>query len=105
MNFAEYQKNAYDLALPQSRSLQYMILGIANESGEVAGKYKKFLRGDFDNLQLRSDLLAELGDVLWYIAGAAREMGIDLETIALHNITKLRDRAQRGVRQGNGDNR
>jgi NTP pyrophosphatase (non-canonical NTP hydrolase) len=48
---------------------------------------------------------AEIGDVLWYVARLADELGIDLEEIATYNMNKLLDRLNRGVIQGSGDNR
>lgn len=40
----------------------------------------------------RERLQKELGDVLWYLAVAARELGYDLEDVARVNIAKLRQR-------------
>ena len=53
----------------------------------------------------KADLKAEIGDVLWYVARLSDELGIDLEEIATYNMNKLLDRLNRGVIQGNGDNR
>jgi NTP pyrophosphatase (non-canonical NTP hydrolase) len=47
----------------------------------------------------------ELGDVLWYCAGLAEELGYTLQEIAQMNILKLQSRQRRGVIQGNGDER
>lgn len=43
-------------------------LGIIGELGEVAEVLKKFLRGDFDEVERDKRLLKELGDVTYYIA-------------------------------------
>jgi NTP pyrophosphatase (non-canonical NTP hydrolase) len=43
-------------------------LGIIGEMGEVAEVLKKFLRGDFDEVERDRRLLKELGDLLYYIA-------------------------------------
>ena len=43
-------------------------LGIIGELGEVAEVLKKYLRGDFDEVERDKRLLKELGDVLYYIA-------------------------------------
>lgn len=51
------------------------------------------------------ELLAEVGDVLWFVAGIASTMGVSLEEIANANLAKLQSRQQRGVIDGNGDNR
>jgi NTP pyrophosphatase (non-canonical NTP hydrolase) len=50
-------------------------------------------------------ILAEVGDVLWYCARIADELGVSLEEVAKNNIAKLKDRNSRNVISGNGDNR
>jgi NTP pyrophosphatase (non-canonical NTP hydrolase) len=103
MNLNEYQDKSFATSLPQCRNLNYMILGLCNEAGEVAGKLKKSLRGDG---QLERDkLISELGDVLWYLAGAASVKGIRLSEIARVNIHKIKDRISNNTLQGDGDNR
>ena len=48
-------------------------------------------------------LKKEIGDVLWYCAAAARELGFSLGEIAQENLDKLADRKARGVLGGSGD--
>lgn len=50
-------------------------------------------------------MAAELGDVLWYTANLATELGYDLNRIAGENVNKLQSRKVRGVLGGSGDNR
>jgi NTP pyrophosphatase (non-canonical NTP hydrolase) len=77
-------------------------LGLVGEAGEFANKVKKITRdGDYNHFAL----MRELGDILWYIAMAADELGISLETIAWDNIEKLTERKIRGTLHGEGDNR
>ena len=47
----------------------------------------------------------ELGDVLWYVANLADDLGLSMQTIATKNIDKLRDRQRRNVLHGEGDDR
>ena len=109
MDFNEYQKKSRKTAgYPAiGHPVIYPTLGLANEAGEVAGKIKKIFRdkngviGDAEKEALKS----ELGDVLWYVAQVATELGLSLDEIAEHNITKLYDRLERGKIGGNGDNR
>ena len=49
--------------------------------------------------------MKELGDVLWYVADIAHYLGATLNDVADMNIEKLASRQDRGVIQGNGDNR
>jgi len=101
-----YQKAAIGtLIVRKENRLPYLVTGLANEAGEVAGKYKKFLRDDIDMPTLKADMVGELGDVLWYIAALSDELGIPLSEIAEHNLEKLRSRKERGCIKGNGDNR
>ena len=109
MDFSDYQAKARDTAqYPDiGHRVIYPTLGLANEAGEVAGKIKKIFRdkgGVIGTSELQA-LDAELGDVLWYLAQVATELGLSLDEIADHNITKLLDRKSRGAIQGDGDNR
>lgn len=109
MNFNEYQqKSRRTAAYPAiGHPIIYPTLGLVNEAGEVAGKIKKIFRdkGGHISEAERQALKAELGDVLWYLAQLASELGLSLEEIAEHNLEKLLDRQQRGVIGGEGDNR
>jgi len=83
------------------------ILGLVGEAGEVADKYKKIIRDHDGQIspQQRDDLIKELGDVLWYVATLARYLDVSLDEVARRNVTKLSDRQQRHLIQGEGDNR
>lgn len=87
--------------------LSYTVLGLTNEAGEVAGKLKKVMRDDAFNLtnEKRLAMADELGDVLWYLARTADELGLNLGLIAENNLKKLDDRRLRNVLGGSGDNR
>jgi NTP pyrophosphatase (non-canonical NTP hydrolase) len=50
-------------------------------------------------------LKLELGDVLWYVAQLASELGFSLDEIAQANLDKLASRAARNVIAGSGDHR
>ena len=109
MNFDEYQEQAKQTARYPviGHGVIYPTLGLTNEAGEVSGKIKKVFR-DKEGLFSEADraaLLAELGDVLWYLAQVSTELGISLNEVAEHNIAKLLDRQSRGKIQGEGDDR
>jgi len=71
----------------------------------VAGKIKKVFRdkGGLITEDTRQALKAELGDVLWYLAQVATELGLTLDEVAEANIVKLYDRQERGKIGGDGD--
>lgn len=48
-------------------SLDYIKLGIIEESGEIAGKIKRLYRGDYTEEVFREQMAKELGDLTWYI--------------------------------------
>jgi NTP pyrophosphatase (non-canonical NTP hydrolase) len=108
MTLDEYQTAARQTALFSSdHRVTYPALGLASEAGEVAGKVKKVLRdhgGEFDPAQTAA-IRDELGDVLWYVAVLAGDLGLSLDDIAAQNVEKLRSRMSRGTIQGNGDHR
>lgn len=87
-------------------NLAYVVLGLTGEAGEVANKAKKVLRGDVDLDEARDGLAKEVGGVFWYGVGQLpRELGVTPEEIAQDNLDILRDRQERGVIKGSGDER
>jgi NTP pyrophosphatase (non-canonical NTP hydrolase) len=106
--FNLYQFEASTTAIyPKERGLEYTILGLCNEAGELAGVYKKAIRDNNGEVsdEIVSKLDKELGDVLWYACQIAEELGITLEMVARRNIGKLKSRQERGVLGGSGDDR
>lgn len=124
----DYQDRAQGTAVYPGKGtplgLIYCALKLAGEAGEVSEKVGKAIRDDglccpidvgypdkvgvgFNDLtpERREAIKAELGDVIWYIAGVARELGLTLSDVAQANLDKLASRAARGVLQGSGDNR
>lgn len=110
MTFDEYQKRALTTVISQNDSFKdtlHWVLGINGEAGEVAEKVKKIIR-DKDGVisdQDKLELAKELGDVLWYLAVFAHDLGVPLDSIAEQNLEKLQSRKARGVLGGDGDNR
>ena len=104
----EYQVMAEEFAkYPVECGIEYCILGLASEAGEVAGKWKKVIRdhGGAVTDETRAAILDEIGDVLWYVSQLAQEFGATLEGVASINIAKLADRKARNAIGGSGDNR
>lgn len=67
--------------------------------------YNAFIHNEQDINDFKKGLRAELGDILWFVAGIAEVMGWDLSEVAQENIAKLASRKERCVIDGNGDNR
>jgi len=109
MNFQEYQEKSRKTALYPNKdnNFIYPTLGLVGEAGEVAEKIKKLIR-DKDGIiddGFRESVQKELGDVLWYLSQLATELGLNLDEIAQKNIEKLYSRLERGVINGDGDDR
>lgn len=123
MNARDYQKKAHDFASYGDNAM-YPALGLAEEAGEVCGKVAKFLRkhGGIDpmtaryelenkvtvtddELKFRKDISKEIGDTMWMLAELCTIYGLDMGEVMSENIEKLIDRRERGVIDGNGDNR
>lgn len=93
------QKENKDLVLSR------LVLGLNEEAGEIAGKVKKYLRGDFSFEELKKQVSKEAGDQLWYLNEVLSTLDLKLSNIAEENLDKLADRRKRGVILGSGDNR
>lgn len=102
MTFTEFDKRSQELSFYKQGDLTYCTLGLCGEAGEFAEKLKKLLRdGTYD----RKLMLLELGDVAWYLAACARELGSSFEEVCEMNIAKLESRNARGTQRGSGDER
>ncbi len=84
----EYQEKCKTTAIyPKKDAIAYLSLGLVSEAGEVAGKVKKHIRDGTE-----SNVASEIGDVLWYCAMLANELGANLVKIMEDNLYKLNDR-------------
>jgi len=108
MEINDYQTKALETAIyPKKDEVIYPTLGLAGEAGEVADKVKKVIRdnGGIFTPQIRAEIAKELGDVMWYCATLAYDLGFPLERIAQMNIDKINSRKERNKLNGSGDNR
>lgn len=78
-------------------------MGVATEAGELLDAVKKhvYYGKDFDEVNIRE----EVGDVFWYLAILADELGFDFESVMQKNIEKLRARYQGGFTEKAAINR
>lgn len=105
-NLNNYQMQARTFAIyPEQMKVTYPTLGLTGEAGEVADKVKKIYRDGRDDAKFRGEIAKEIGDVLWYCAILADDLGFSLQQVAEMNIYKLQQRRSAGNIIGNGDNR
>lgn len=121
MELNQYQTKAMETCVDRSANTAYMLTGLSAEVGEINDKVAKWIRkgiARIDNNYLvfntsdinerntyTVELVKELGDVLWFVAGLAARLNVSLEDVAQMNVQKLASRKDRGVIVGEGDNR
>lgn len=109
MDFKEYQEKSRKTAkYPDAgNNWVYPVMGLCGEAGEVADKMKKVIRDECGVVseEKKEMIKKELGDVLWYVAQLATELGLTMDEVAEHNIEKLYSRLERGKISGSGDDR
>lgn len=108
MTLVEYQEKALSTRIyPQDMKIVYPALGLSGECGEVCDKIKKVFRdnnGEFTE-EKKQEILKELGDVLWYMANMAYDLGSSIAEVARMNTQKTLTRKANNTIHGNGDNR
>ena len=104
----EYQVATRSTAMyPKITDSTYMypLLGLVGEVGELVNKVKKIYRDDAGVLtdERREAIKHELGDVMWYFARTAEELGFTLSEIGESNLAHLQERKARNALHGDGD--
>ena len=102
MNINQYQYEAMRTRLPTA-DMEYCVMNLAAEAGEVAGLFAKARRDD--KTIDKDNLCKELGDVCWQVAAVAYLSGLGLEEILEMNLKKLAKRQKNNTLHGSGDNR
>jgi NTP pyrophosphatase (non-canonical NTP hydrolase) len=108
MTIEKYQGIIEKTAIyPKEMGLQYTVLGLCGESGEVAEKVKKLYRDNNGKMDeyFKQNLSKELGDVLWYVTASLNEIGVSLEECMQQNYDKLTNRRKTQTLHGSGDDR
>ena len=104
MGLNDFQDRCHMTAVyPPDKGIYYCSLGLASEAGEVLGKLKKQVRGDYAYEEMKQHMVKELGDVFWYVAELARCLGVTLDTIGEQVLDKLEKRLEAGTIRGSGD--
>jgi len=109
MDLNEYQTSADKFSVLDKDTMSAELeaaFGLAEEVGELVGKFKRRFRGDkISDQEFYDSVSKELGDVLWYVARIATVHGYNLDIIARANLLKLAVRAEKSKIMGNGDDR
>lgn len=108
LTFSEYQEFTRTTRIYNPKdAIVYPMLGLAGETGECSELVKKMLRDDDGIMteERKEKFLGEIGDVLYYVAALADDVGFDLGDIVDFNVSKLTSRKERGVLSGSGSNR
>ena len=100
----DFQADSWQYALPTARSPEYLFTGLAGEVGEVCSLFAKATRDGY-NADYKKQMVKELGDVAWFVASLCTHVGVSFEEVLKANIEKLKDRAERNVIGGSGNER
>lgn len=87
--FDEYELFTDSVAIyPNSNSdLEYPMLGLNGEAGEVADKLKKVIRGDYKLEGKKVDIVLELGDVFYYFTRICKTLNVKVKSTAFFKET------------------
>jgi NTP pyrophosphatase (non-canonical NTP hydrolase) len=75
----------------KEKQLEYAILSLCGEAGELANRFKKKRYHNKTNINIES-YVEEASDALWYIACIADALNMNLSEFATFNIKKLEKR-------------
>jgi len=79
-------------------------LALSSKAGKLANKVKK-IRRDGLSKNLRTGIIHELGDIMWYLSILCDLIGVSMKEVAERNIIMLADRKKRDTIKGSGDER
>ena len=94
----------------EMKAIESGVNSFINEIDTLGGFGAPVISGGGDvnaeiTLEKKVEIAKEIGDVLWFCAALANDIGFDLETIGQMNYDKLYSRKKRGMLHGSGDNR
>lgn len=106
MNIKSYEE-FHQKTMLKDFSLSYLGLGLGGECGEVLDKIKKNIRDNSGEMseEFIRETGKELGDVMWYLVGICKKLGLSLQDVLKQNAEKLESRMKRNKLHGSGDNR
>lgn len=95
MQFDEFQQAARrtdSIPLSGDEKLNFLLMGLTDEVGQISGLIKKFMRNDIAVEGKINDLASRLGDVLWYVAICADHLGTSMSKLAEDNLAFINRR-------------
>ena len=97
MDYNDFQQQALTTAIyPVDREVDYTIVGLGSEIGELAEVYSEAKKGFYGKLNGSDakDALSECGDIFWYVAATADALGLQLDWVLkqaktdIHHVSK-----------------
>ena len=79
---------------PEKADLNHMAVGVCGEAGELSDAIKKFTH--YNKPLDLENVIEELGDLEFFMAGIRQALGIRRETTIAHNTAKLLKRYEAG---------
>lgn len=95
MKFDDYSDQALrsdSIPLAGREKIQFLVLGLNEEAGEIARLVKKQLRNDIAPEGARNNLKRKIGDVLWYLNALSAEVGLQFSDVAHANLAFIEQR-------------
>jgi NTP pyrophosphatase (non-canonical NTP hydrolase) len=86
-HFTKFRWSA-EISSENLQQLQYLMISLAGEVGELANCIKKVIRGDKEYDVSKAEINEELVDVFIYVLKLAYQMNVDLESNFLHKLEK-----------------
>jgi NTP pyrophosphatase (non-canonical NTP hydrolase) len=98
VNWNEYQQQALTTAIyPLKRELEYTVLGLCSEAGELGMAYMEGKQQHWGfNQSLVTAALKEAGDVYWYVAAVADALKYNLHDVWDRSVDGIETHASRG---------
>lgn len=86
---AERCRVAFD---PDLHTVEFFMIAIAGETGEMCNLYKKVMRGDFSLETQRTEILNELADIITYCDLLITKLGADTEDVLIDKFRTVSKR-------------
>ena len=110
MELNEYQEKAMGTCFPACENMVYMLNGLTAEVGEINDKVANWVRKGIAQIngnqlylnvpnceEYRQELIKEVGDCAWFIAGLSMILGASLEEVCQTNLDKIAERKMNGT--------